>query len=107
MSGLADRECKPCRGNTPPLKGAELENLRRQVTGWEVVEGHHLRREFRFENFREALKFVNQVAEIAEDQGHHPNVSFTWGWVELEIFTHAVDGLTENDFVLAAKVDRI
>ena len=107
MSELADRECVPCKGDTPPLQGEELESLHRQLTGWQVVEAHHLRREFRFKNFREALAFVNRVGEVAEEQGHHPNISFTWGWAELEIFTHAIDGLTESDFILAAKVDQL
>lgn len=97
----------PCKGNTPPLEGAELEELRHQLPDWEIVEEHHLRREFRFENFREALAFVNRVGAVAEEEGHHPNISFTWGWVGVEIFTHVVDGLTESDFILAAKIDRL
>ena len=104
---LADRPCVPCKGDTPPLSGAELEELHRQLPGWEVVREHRLRREFRFSNFREALSFVNRVGELAEEQGHHPNISFTWGWVEIEVFTHVIDGLTESDFILAAKIDRV
>ena len=91
----------------PPLRGKELEELERQLPDWEVVEGHHLRREFRFRNFREALDFVNRVGEMAEDQGHHPDVRFGWGYAEVTVFTHKIDGLTENDFILAAKVDRL
>jgi 4a-hydroxytetrahydrobiopterin dehydratase len=79
MSDLASKTCVPCRGGTPPLKGEELDDLRRQVPEWEVVEEHHLRRRFRFKNFREALGFVNRVGELAEEQGHHPDVSFGWG----------------------------
>ena len=91
----------------PPLRGKELEELERQLPDWEVVEGHHLRREFRFRNFREALDFVNRVGELAEEQGHHPDIDFGWGRAAITVFTHKIDGLTESDFVLAAKVDRL
>ncbi len=107
MSDLASKTCVPCRGGTPPLKGEELDDLRRQVPEWEVVGEHHLRRRFRFKNFREALGFVNRVGELAEEQGHHPDVSFGWGYAEVTVWTHKIDGLTESDFVFAAKVDRI
>lgn len=107
MTDLADKTCVPCRGGVPPLKGEELEGLGQQLPGWEVIGGHHLRREFRFQNFREALEFVNRVSALAEEQGHHPDVSFGWGRAEITIFTHAIDGLTESDFVLAAKIDRL
>ena len=105
MTELATRNCVPCRGDTPPLKGEELEGLRRQVPDWEVVEEHHLMRTFKFKNFREALTFVNRVGELAEEQGHHPDISFGWGYAEVTVFTHKIDGLTESDFVFAAKVD--
>jgi 4a-hydroxytetrahydrobiopterin dehydratase len=107
MSDLASKTCVPCRGDVPPLAGEELEELSRQLPGWEVVEGHHLRREFRFQNFGEALGFVNRVGELAEEQGHHPDIDFGWGRAGITIFTHKIDGLTESDFVLAAKVDRL
>ena len=107
MSDLASKTCVPCRGGTPPLKGEELDDLRRQVPEWEVVEEHHLRRRFRFKNFREALDFVNRVGELAEEQGHHPNVTFGWGYAEVTIFTHKIDGLTESDFILAAKINEL
>lgn len=81
--------------------------MRRQVPDWEIVEEHHLRREFRFGDFREALGFVNRVGEVAEEQGHHPDISFGWGRTEIKLLTHSVGGLTENDFILAAKVDRL
>ncbi|MDQ4003591.1 MAG: 4a-hydroxytetrahydrobiopterin dehydratase [Actinomycetota bacterium] len=105
MTELANRNCVPCRGDTPPLKGEELDGLQRQVPDWEVVEEHHLRRTFKFKNFREALGFVNRVGELAEEQGHHPDISFGWGYAEVMVFTHKIDGLTESDFVFAAKVD--
>ncbi len=107
MTELASKRCVPCKGGTPPLKGEELEELRRQIPEWEVVEEHHLRRAFRFKNFREALGFVNRVGELAEEQGHHPDISFGWGYAEVTVWTHKIDGLTESDFVFAAKVDML
>jgi len=107
MTELADKTCVPCKGDVPPLRGAELEELSRQVPEWEVVDEHHLRREFRFKNFREALEFVNRVGVLAEEQAHHPDIDFGWGRAGVRIFTHKIDGLTESDFVLAAKVDRL
>jgi 4a-hydroxytetrahydrobiopterin dehydratase len=105
MSELANKTCVPCKGGTPPLKGEELDELRRQVPEWDVVEEHHLRRRFRFKNFRESLRFVNEVGELAEEQGHHPDVGFGWGYAEITVWTHKIDGLTESDFIFAAKVD--
>ncbi len=107
MSELASKTCVPCRGDVPPFKGEELEELSPQVPEWEVVEEHHLRRTFRFKNFREALEFVNRVGELAEEEAHHPDIAFGWGRAEVTIFTHKIDGLTESDFILAAKVDRL
>jgi 4a-hydroxytetrahydrobiopterin dehydratase len=107
MSELASKTCVPCKGGTPPLKGEELEELRRQVPEWEVVEEHHLRRRFRFKNFRESLSFVNRVGELAEEQGHHPDIAFGWGYAEISVWTHKIDGLTESDFIFAAKVDAL
>ncbi len=91
----------------PPLEGAELEELSRQVPGWGVVDEHHLRRVFRFKNFREALDFVNRVGELAEEQAHHPDIELGWGRVGVTFFTHKIDGLTESDFILAAKVEKL
>lgn len=107
MTELAKKACVPCRGGVPPLEGEELEALGRQLPDWTVVDGHHLRREFRFRNFREALDFVNRVGELAEEQGHHPDINLSWGRVGVEIFTHKINGLTESDFILAAKVDEL
>ena len=107
MGELASKTCVPCRGGTPPLTGEELEALSRQVPGWEVVEEHHLRRTFRFGDFREALDFVNRVGELAEEEAHHPDIAFGWGRAEITIFTHKIGGLTESDFILAAKVNRL
>ena len=107
MTELAERQCVPCRGGVPPLKGDEITKLSGQLTGWEVVKEHHLRREYKFKDFREALLFVNRVGELAEAQGHHPDICFAWGKAEVMIWTHKIDGLTESDFVLAAKIDRL
>ena len=104
MSDFANKACVPCRGGVPPLKGEELS---RQLPGWEVVEGHHLRKGFRFANFRAAPVFVNRVGVLAEDQNHHPDVDFGWGRAGVTIFTHKIGGLTESDFVSAAKVGRL
>ena len=104
---LANKSCVPCRGGVPPLRGEEISELAGQVASWEVFAEHHLRRRYEFPNFRRALEFVNRVGELAEQEGHHPDVSFGWGYCELTIYTHAVDGLTESDFILAAKIDRL
>ena len=107
MSELASRECVPCRGGVPPLKGDELKNLSTKIEGWSVVEEHHLSKVFKLRNFQEALAFVNRVGELAEEQGHHPDICFGWGRVEITIWTHKIDGLTESDFILAAKIDQL
>lgn len=107
MSGLAARECEPCRGGVPPLRGDQIQDLLRQLSGWEVINEHHLRKEYQFKNFRESLDFVNRVGELAEEQGHHPDICFGWGKAEITIWTHKIDGLTESDFVLAAKIDNL
>ena len=107
MSELATRECIPCRGGVPPLKGDEVEKLSAQVEGWSVLNEHHLNKVYKFRDFRESLAFVNRVGELAEQQGHHPDICFGWGRVEISIWTHKIDGLTESDFILAAKIDRL
>ena len=107
MSELSKRVCVPCGPGTPPLTGDEISRLAGGVPDWEVVERHHLRRRFSFKNFREALGFANRVGELAEEQGHHPDLSFGWGYAEVSVWTHAINGLSENDFVLAAKVDAL
>lgn len=107
MNDLAEKTCVPCRGGVPPLKGDELQQLHSKVPGWQVANEHHLHREFRFPDFKQALEFVNQVGAIAEEQGHHPDILLSWGKVEITIWTHKIDGLTESDFILAAKIDRL
>jgi 4a-hydroxytetrahydrobiopterin dehydratase len=105
--GLAEKHCVPCRGGVPPLKGEQLETLKAQVGGWDVVGEHHLQRTFSFPDFRTALDFVNRVGAVAEEEGHHPDVYLAWGRVDVKTWTHAIDGLTESDFILAAKIDRL
>jgi len=105
--GLADKNCVPCRGGVPALKGGELTALAGQLSDWKVVEEHHLTRSFKFKNFRTALEFVNRVGELAEQQGHHPDLFLAWGRVDVTTWTHKIDGLTESDFILAAKIDRL
>ena len=106
MNELASKECVPCRGGVPPLKGQEVTKLLSDLEGWEVVNEHHLRKEYKFKDFKESQAFVNRVGAIAEDQDHHPDVHLAWGKVRLEIWTHAVGGLTVNDFIVAARCDR-
>lgn len=104
---LAARSCVPCKGGVPPLRGEPLRELQARLgNGWEVVDGHHLSKTYSFRNFAEALDFVNRVGRIAEEQGHHPDLHLSWGEVREEVWTHRIDGLTESDFVLAAKSDR-
>ena len=105
--GLAEKQCIPCRGGVPALKGGDLEKLKRQVSDWDVVNEHHLKKTYTFPDFQKALDFVNHAGAIAEQQGHHPDLYLTWGKVGVEIWTHKIDGLTESDFILAAKVDQI
>ena len=107
-SELAQKQCIPCRGGVPPLKGESLTTLHRQLDdGWQLVDEHHLQRNFTFKNFRQALEFTNRVGELAEEQGHHPDIRLSWGKVGLTVFTHKIDGLTESDFILAAKIDQL
>jgi 4a-hydroxytetrahydrobiopterin dehydratase len=110
MPSLAEKTCVPCRGGTPPLKGKELTDLQAQLpeaAQWTVIEEHHLTRSYKFSDFRAALAFVNKVGELAEEQGHHPDILLAWGKAEITIWTHKVNGLTESDFILAAKIDQL
>jgi len=104
---LADKKCVPCRGGTPPLKGKEMEKLHADVPKWTITNEHHIQREFRFPDFKQALEFVNRVGELAENEGHHPDILLAWGKVGVTLWTHAIDGLTESDLIMAAKIDRL
>jgi 4a-hydroxytetrahydrobiopterin dehydratase len=107
-SDLARKACVPCRGGVPPLAGRELADLQAALGGgWQAVDEHHLEKEFGFEDFRSALDFTNRVGELAEEQGHHPDIYLSWGHVRTQIWTHKIDGLTESDFILAAKIDEL
>lgn len=105
--GLAARACVPCRKGTPPLDAAAVAALLPEVPGWEAPGAKRLERTFRFPDFARALAFTDRVGGLAEGQGHHPDLHLSWGRVRVEIWTHAAGGLTESDFVLAAKIDRI
>ena len=108
MSALAEKECVPCKGGVPPLKGEELRRLAAQLNpAWQVVDEHHLERDYKFKNFREALDFTNRVGELAEKVNHHPDIYLAWGKVKLTLWTHSIDALSEGDFIFAAKVDKL
>lgn len=105
---LAKKHCVPCHGGVPPLEPAERERLLRELdAGWDVVNAHHLHKAYAFPDFASALAFTNRVGAVAEQEGHHPDIALAWGKVELTIWTHAINGLTESDFVLAAKADEV
>jgi 4a-hydroxytetrahydrobiopterin dehydratase len=104
---LADKQCVPCRGGVPPLQGEELSKLAEQVPGWQVVDEHHIEKQFTFPDFKQALDFVNKAGAIAEEQGHHPDLFLSWGKVGVKTWTHKINGLTESDFILAAKIDAV
>ena len=108
MSDLAAKTCVPCNGGVPPLGGAEISSLLTELgNSWEAIAEHHLQKKFTFPDFRTALAFTNQVGELAEEQGHHPDIYLAWGKVEITIWTHKIDGLNESDFILAAKIERL
>ena len=104
---LAQKHCVPCKGGTPALKGAALQPLAAQVPHWTVVRERQLERVFKFPDFAAALAFVNRIGEVAEAEGHHPDIELGWGRVAVKTYTHKIDGLTESDFILAAKIDAL
>ncbi len=107
MTDLCQRECVPCQGGVPALKGEQITPLIEQLDGWRVPEEHHLSKRYSYPDFAEALAMVNKVGALAEKEGHHPNIHLTWGEVRIDIWTHKIDGLTESDFILAAKIDAL
>lgn len=108
MMNLAEKECVPCKGGVAPLNGETLKKFSTELgNGWKVVNEHHLEKEFKFKDFREALTFTNRVGELAEANNHHPDIYLAWGKVRLTIWTHKIDGLTESDFVMAAKIQKL
>jgi 4a-hydroxytetrahydrobiopterin dehydratase len=105
---LSKKKCIPCSGAARPLKGEAAVKLYSQLgKGWKIVEEHHLEKEYAFRNFLEALAFTNKVGEIAELEGHHPDIYLSYGKVKIQLWTHKIDGLSESDFILAAKCDNL
>ena len=108
MSVLAQRECMPCRGGVPPMTGPAIQAMLEQLGGgWRAIEDHHLEKEYRFKDFRQALEFTNRVGELAEQVGHHPDIHLAWGKARLTVWTHKIGGLHEADFIFAAKADAL
>lgn len=104
---LTQKTCVPCKGGIPPLKGEKLAELHAQLKeGWKIIEEHHLEKSYKFPDFKTALHFTNQVGNLAEQEGHHPDILLSWDMVKITTWTHKIDGLTENDFILAAKCDQ-
>ena len=111
MSDLHEKNCIPCRGGVLPFDISEIHKYLKKVDGWDVkkddAEAYFLEKNFQFENFINSQKFVNEVGNLAENQGHHPDITFGWGYAKVKIFTHKIKGLVESDFILAAKIDKI
>jgi 4a-hydroxytetrahydrobiopterin dehydratase len=105
MAKLADRQCVPCKGGVPPLSAQQIAPLLAQLDGWSVVDAHHLEKQYKLKNFVEALDLVNRIGAIAEAQNHHPDIFLAWGKVGVKIWTHKINGLTESDFIFAAKCE--
>ncbi len=105
---LSEMKCVPCRGGVEPLKGEEIFKMAKQISqDWKVIDEHKLEREFKFKDFKEALDFVNKVGALAEEEQHHPDIYLTWGKVKINLWTHKINGLHTNDFILAAKIDEL
>ena len=105
---LADKKCSACVGATTPMEVEEAQRFRAELgPEWQIVDGHHLEKEWKFKDFVQALDFTNRAGAIAEAEGHHPDIYLTWGKVRIKTYTHKVNGLTESDFVLAAKLDQL
>ena len=111
MSDLLNKKCVPCEGGVLPFDISEIHKYQKKVDGWNIIksekEKFFLNKKFNFENFSESQEFVNKVGIISEEEGHHPDILFGWGYAEIKITTHAIEGLSENDFILAAKIDQI
>lgn len=107
VSTLAEKTCVPCRGGVPPLTAEEIEPLFQELKNWEVKDDNRLLKVYKFGDFKSALKLANKIGEIAEQEGHHPDLLVRWGELKIELWTHKIDGLTESDFILAAKIDKL
>ena len=110
MSDLLDKKCVPCEGGVIPFDLSQIHRYQKKVDGWDLVKNEKnvfsLEKKFTFKNFIKSQDFVNQVGKISEEEGHHPDISFGWGYAKVVITTHAIEGLSENDFILAAKIDK-
>lgn len=102
---LAEKTCVPCRGGVPPLNRQQFEAMLSELDGWEAKDDKRLEKSFEFADFASAMRLANAIAEIAEQEGHHPDLLVRWGELKVELWTHKIDGLTESDFILAAKID--
>ena len=111
MTDLADKKCVPCEGGIPAFELSEIHKYLKKIDGWNVLKNdknnYYIEKDFKFKNFIESEKFIIQVGKIAETEGHHPDINFGWGYAKIKISTHAIDGLAESDFVLAAKIDKL
>ena len=107
MVSLRQKKCVPCEGGVDPLRPNDIQRFIVLVDGWDVIDDFQIYKEFKFDNFQQSLDFVNDIGEIAEDEGHHPDLEIGWGYVRVTLWTHAINGLSENDFILAAKIDVI
>ena len=111
MNDLLNKKCVPCEGGVLPFDISEIHKYQKKVDGWDILKNDkkifYLYKKYKFKNFLESQIFINKVGEIAENEGHHPDVSFGWGYAEIKITTHAIEGLSENDFILAAKIDQL
>jgi 4a-hydroxytetrahydrobiopterin dehydratase len=107
MTGLTEKSCVPCRGGVPPLAEDEAQEFLGQTPDWDLREGKRIERTYKFKNFREALSFVDRVGGLAEEEGHHPDITFGWGYATISLHTHKIKGLHENDFIMAAKINRL
>ena len=111
MSSLKNKKCVPCEGGIIPFDTSEIHKYQKKVDGWDILkdakEKFFLNKKFNFKNFTESQKFINKVGKISENEGHHPDILFGWGYAEIKINTHAIEGLSENDFILAAKIDQL
>ena len=111
MSNLSDKKCVPCEGGVLPFDISEIHKYQKKVDGWDILKNEkkifYLYKKYKFKNFLESQIFINKVGEISENEGHHPDISFGWGYAEIKITTHAIEGLSENDFILAAKIDQL
>ena len=107
MANLEDKKCVPCQVGGIPLIKTEIEGYLRNLEGWENIDDTKIQKEFKFKNFVDGMKFANRITEIAEEEGHHPTLTISWGNVIVSLFTHKINGLHENDFIMAAKIDKI